>query len=90
MQLFCKFVLGSTLSKRDLDYMLTPDECIGLLSRVQNMQYFLSLLPKALLEKLNTSSKKDLNSYLSVLKASLVRGEALLLKSMELNLEATI
>lgn len=60
MQLICKFVPGNTLSRDVLDYILSPDECIGQLSRTRNLQDVVGQLPKPLSESLPQSAKNVL------------------------------
>lgn len=81
MQLFCKFIPGSKLTYDELDYVLTPDECIGQLSRARNMQDVLRQLPKPLSERLTLSAKKDIHSLLNNVRQRLVRAEWIALSS---------
>lgn len=71
MQLTCKFVPGNTLSRDVLDYILSPDECIGQLSRTRNLQDVVRQLPKPLSESLPQSAKKTSTDYLQPLNSVL-------------------
>ncbi|MFB9134085.1 hypothetical protein [Vibrio olivae] len=62
MHLVCKFIPGSKLTENELQFVLTPDECIGQLSRMRKLSDVLSQLPKSLSEQLAPSAKKDLHS----------------------------
>ncbi|MYM58974.1 hypothetical protein GTG28_07030 [Vibrio sp. OCN044] len=75
MQLICKFVPGNTLSRDVLDYILSPDECIGQLSRTRNLQDVVRQLPKPLSESLPQSAKKDIHRLLTAIKQRLVRAD---------------
>ncbi|WP_114783736.1 hypothetical protein [Vibrio tetraodonis] len=75
MQLICKFVPGNTLSRDVLDYILSPDECIGQLSRTRNLQDVVGQLPKPLSESLPQSAKKDIHRLLTAIKQRLVRAD---------------
>ncbi|MCG9595563.1 hypothetical protein L1D15_02380 [Vibrio sp. Isolate25] len=81
MQLICKFVPGNSVSRDVLDYILSPDECIGQLSRTRNLQDMLRQLPKPLSDTLPQSAKKDTHSLLSSIKQRLVRAEWVALSS---------
>ncbi|USD34285.1 MULTISPECIES: hypothetical protein [Vibrio] len=81
MQLICKFVPGNSVSRDVLDYILSPDECIGQLSRTRNLQDILRQLPKPLSDTLPQSAKKDTHSLLSSIKQRLVRAEWVALSS---------
>ena len=75
MQLICKFVPGNTLSRDVLDYILSPEECIGQLSRTRNLQDVVRQLPKPLSESLPQSAKKDIHRLLTAIKQRLVRAD---------------
>ncbi|WP_341664340.1 hypothetical protein [Vibrio sp.] len=75
MQLICKFVPGNTLSRDVLDYILSPDECIGQLSRTRNLQDVVGQLPKPLSESLPQSAKKDIHRLHAAIKQRLVRAD---------------
>ncbi|ERB65230.1 hypothetical protein G3U99_23680 [Vibrio coralliilyticus OCN008] len=81
MQLVCKFVPGNAVSRDVLDYILSPDECIGQLSRTRNLQDVLRQLPKPLSDNIPQSAKKDIHSLLSNIKQRLVRVEWVALSS---------
>lgn len=81
MQLVCKFVPGNAVSRDVLDYILSPDECIGQLSRTRNLQDVLRQLPKPLSDTIPQSAKKDIHSLLSNIKQRLVRVEWVALSS---------
>lgn len=63
MQLVCKFVPGNAVSRDVLDYILSPDECIGQLSRTRNLQDVLRQLPKPLSDTIPQSAKKTSTAY---------------------------
>ncbi|KLN63044.1 hypothetical protein [Vibrio sp. VPAP30] len=71
MQLVCKFILSSKLSSNELPYVLTPDECIGQLSRLRKSDDILRALPKGLVEKISISAKHSTNSLLVAVKSEL-------------------
>ncbi|SDH60265.1 hypothetical protein SAMN04488136_12127 [Vibrio xiamenensis] len=73
MHLVCKFSLGSKLTKKELQYVLTPDECIGQLSRMRNIPDVLSQLPKTFSDQLPLSAKKDIHSLLAAIKQELIK-----------------
>ncbi|MBU2896123.1 hypothetical protein [Vibrio hepatarius] len=75
MQLICKFVPGNSLSRDVLDFILSPDECIGQLSRTRNLQDVVRQLPKPLAESIPQSAKKDIHRLLTTLKQRLVRAD---------------
>ncbi|WP_299015060.1 hypothetical protein [uncultured Photobacterium sp.] len=81
MQLFCKLIPSSALTHRELDYILTPDECLGQFSRARRVQDVLGQLPRPLSETLSLSAKKDLHSLLNGVKQQLVRGHWVALSS---------
>ena len=71
MHLVCKFIPGSKLTENELQFVLTPDECIGQLSRMRKLSDVLSQLPKSLSEQLAPSAKKDLHSLFIAIKNQL-------------------
>jgi len=71
MQLVCKFILSSKLSSNELPYVLTPDECIGQLSRLRKSDDILRALPKGLVEKISISAKHSTDSLLVAVKSEL-------------------
>ncbi|KJY87224.1 hypothetical protein TW84_17115 [Vibrio neptunius] len=81
MLLVCKFVPGNTASREMLDYLLSPDECIGELSRAHNPKDLLTALPKPLSDSIPDSAKKNNYSLLSSIKQSLERGDWLALST---------
>ncbi|WP_260260647.1 hypothetical protein [Vibrio intestinalis] len=74
MQLVCKFIPSSKLSSNELPYVLTPDECMGQLSRVRNIDDFLRSLPKELAQNLSISTKKSHDRLLTAVRSELVKG----------------
>ncbi len=58
MHLVCKFITSSSLSRNDLQYVLTPDECIGLYARARTPKDILAQLPNNLLQQISASAKK--------------------------------
>ncbi len=71
MHLVCKFTPSSKLTLQELQYVLTPDECIGQLSRVRNISDVLSQLPKPMAEQLPLAAKKDIHSLFIAIKSQL-------------------
>ncbi|MDW1968505.1 hypothetical protein R7Y21_01350 [Vibrio sp. 945] len=74
MHLVCKFILSSKLSSNELSYVLTPDECIGQLSRLRNSDDILRNLPKELAQKISISAKKTTSALLAAIRIELGKG----------------
>ncbi|MFH4555762.1 hypothetical protein [Vibrio diabolicus] len=74
MHLVCKFIPSSKLSSNELSYVLTPDECIGQLSRLRNSDDILRNLPKELAQKISISAKKTTSALLAAIKIELGKG----------------
>lgn len=74
MHLVCKFIPSSKLSSSELSYVLTPDECIGQLSRLRNSDDILRNLPKEFAQKISLSSKKTTSGLLAAIRAELGKG----------------
>ncbi|EPW8046498.1 hypothetical protein R7E47_04645 [Vibrio sp. Vb1026] len=74
MHLVCKFILSSKLSSNELSYVLTPDECIGQLSRLRNSDDILRNLPKELAQKISISAKKTTRALLAAIRIELGKG----------------
>ncbi|MGF1696309.1 hypothetical protein L4C54_11615 [Vibrio lamellibrachiae] len=74
MQLTCKFVPSSKVTNKELNYILTPDECVRQLSRMRKSQDVIAQLPKQLLDQLSLSARKDLHSLQFGVKSQLVKG----------------
>ncbi|MBT0010505.1 hypothetical protein [Vibrio alginolyticus] len=74
MHLVCKFIPSSKLSSNELSYVLTPDECIGQLSRLRNSDDILRNLPKELAQKISISAKKTTSALLSAIRIELGKG----------------
>ncbi|EJG0104596.1 hypothetical protein C4D04_RS21545 [Vibrio parahaemolyticus] len=81
MHLVCKFIPSSKLSSNELSYVLTPDECIGQLSRVRNSEDILRNLPKELAQKLSISAKKSSSGLLTAIRHELGNGNWVALSS---------
>ncbi|MCK6263543.1 hypothetical protein KP803_09695 [Vibrio sp. ZSDE26] len=75
MQLTCKFVPSSKVTNKELNYILTPDECVRQLSRMRKSQDVIAQLPKQLLDQLPLSARKDLYSLQTGIKSQLVKGQ---------------
>ncbi|EGQ8449065.1 TPA: hypothetical protein ACPJ2I_004077 [Vibrio alginolyticus] len=74
MHLVCKFIPSSKLSSNELSYVLTPDECIGQLSRLRNSDDILRNLPKELAQKTSISAKKTTSALLAAIRIELGKG----------------
>ncbi|MCC4224815.1 hypothetical protein LL295_14940 [Vibrio campbellii] len=81
MHLVCKFIPSSKLSSNELSYVLTPDECIGQLSRVRNSEDILRNLPKELAQKISISAKKSSAGLLTAIRNELGSGNWVALSS---------
>ncbi|MGR5163521.1 hypothetical protein ACPV4X_16670 [Vibrio owensii] len=81
MHLVCKFIPSSKLSSSELSYVLTPDECIGQLSRLRNSDDILRNLPKEFAQKISLSSKKTTSGLLAAIRAELGKGSWISLSS---------
>ncbi|WP_228010459.1 hypothetical protein [Vibrio sp. OPT20] len=81
MHLVCKFISSSSLSTNDLQYVLTPDECIGLFSRVRTPKDILAQLPSTLLHQITASAKKNAHSLLYAIRVELVKANWVCLSS---------
>ncbi|WP_041052760.1 hypothetical protein [Vibrio owensii] len=81
MHLVCKFIPSSKLSSSELSYVLTPDECIGQLSRLRNSDDILRNLPKEFAQKISLSSKKTTSGLLAAIRAELGKGSWVSLSS---------
>ncbi|EHH1028257.1 hypothetical protein BT047_RS19750 [Vibrio parahaemolyticus] len=81
MHLVCKFIPSSKLSSNELSYVLTPDECIGQLSRVRNSEDILRNLPKELAQKISISAKKSSSGLLTAIRLELGNGNWVALSS---------
>jgi hypothetical protein len=75
MHFTCKLIPSLSLSHQELEYILTPDEVVRLLSREKNSQNIVKLLPSPLRESLALSSTKNTHSLLTALNQKLVKGE---------------
>lgn len=75
MQSLCKFKTSTSLTQRELDFVLTPDECVRMLSRVRHINDALSALPPALAAKIPASGRKDIFSLQTSLRTQLVKAE---------------
>ena len=75
MHFTCKLIPSLSLSHQELEYILTPDEVVRLLSREKNSQNIVKFLPSPLREYLAFSSTKNVHSLLTALNQKLVRGE---------------
>ncbi|ACY53142.1 hypothetical protein VEA_000454 [Vibrio antiquarius] len=74
MHLVCKFIPSSKLSSNELSYVLTPDECIGQLSRLRNSDDILRNLPKELAQKISISAKITTSALLAAIRIELGKG----------------
>ncbi|ALR94452.1 MULTISPECIES: hypothetical protein [Vibrio] len=74
MHLVCKFIPSSKLSSNELSHVLTPDECIGQLSRLRNSDDILRNLPKELAQKISISTKKTTSALLAAIRIELGKG----------------
>ncbi|HDM8207467.1 TPA: hypothetical protein P0E34_002651 [Vibrio campbellii] len=81
MHLVCKFIPSSKLSSNELSYVLTPDECIGQLSRVRKSEDILRNLPKELAQKISISAKKSSAGLLTAIRSELGSGNWVALSS---------
>ncbi|HCM0825229.1 TPA: hypothetical protein N2772_004624, partial [Vibrio parahaemolyticus] len=81
MHLVCKFIPSSKFSSNELSYVLTPDECIGQLSRVRNSEDILRNLPKELAQKISISAKKSSSGLLTAIRHELGNGNWVALSS---------
>ncbi|MBN3573694.1 hypothetical protein [Vibrio neptunius] len=81
MLLVCKFVPAYTASRDMLDYLLSPDECIGQLSRAHNPKDLLAALPKPLSDAIPQSAHKDNYRLLEHIKQHLARADWLALST---------
>ncbi|MGF1850106.1 hypothetical protein [Vibrio lentus] len=81
MHLVCKFISSSSLSTNDLQYVLTPDECIGLFSRVRTPKDILAQLPSTLVQQITASAKKNVHSLLNAIRVELVKANWVCLSS---------
>ncbi|CAH1606040.1 conserved hypothetical protein [Vibrio jasicida] len=81
MHLVCKFIPSSKLSSSELSYVLTPDECIGQLSRLRNSDDILRNLPKEFAQKISLSSKKTTSGLLAAIRSELGKGSWVSLSS---------
>ncbi|AQW60717.1 hypothetical protein [Vibrio owensii] len=81
MHLVCKFIPSSKLSSSELSYVLTPDECIGQLSRLRNSDDILRNLPKEFAQKISLSSKKTTSGLLTAIRTELGKGSWVSLSS---------
>ncbi|WP_025572259.1 hypothetical protein [Vibrio parahaemolyticus] len=81
MHLVCKFIPSSKLSSNELSYVLTPDECIGQLSRVRNSEDILRNLPKEFAQNISLSSKKTTSGLLAAIRTELGKGSWVSLSS---------
>ncbi|EJB5268582.1 hypothetical protein IOC44_19990 [Vibrio vulnificus] len=81
MHLVCKLIPSSKLSSSELSYVLTPDECIGQLSRLRNSDDILRNLPKEFAQKISLSSKKTTSGLLAAIRTELGRGSWVSLSS---------
>ncbi|HFQ4907120.1 TPA: hypothetical protein ACGU4V_004280 [Vibrio vulnificus] len=81
MHLVCKLIPSSKLSSSELSYVLTPDECIGQLSRLRNSDDILRNLPKEFAQKISLSSKKTTSGLLAAIRTELGKGSWVSLSS---------
>ncbi|MEZ9838775.1 hypothetical protein AB4323_16700 [Vibrio sp. 10N.261.52.C11] len=81
MHLVCKFISSSSLSTNDLQYVLTPDECIGLFSRARTPKNILAQLPSTLVQQITASAKKNVHSLLNAIRVELVKANWVCLSS---------
>ncbi|WP_261886051.1 hypothetical protein [Vibrio pomeroyi] len=81
MHLVCKFISSSSLSTNDLQYVLTPDECIGLFSRARTPKDILAQLPSTLLQQITASAKKNVHSLLNAIRVELAKANWICLSS---------
>ncbi|HBC3367679.1 TPA: hypothetical protein KDX64_001034 [Vibrio vulnificus] len=81
MHLVCKLIPSSKLSSCELSYVLTPDECIGQLSRLRNSDDILRNLPKEFAQKISLSSKKTTSGLLAAIRTELGKGSWVSLSS---------
>ncbi|MBW3698172.1 hypothetical protein EK599_21085 [Vibrio sp. T187] len=81
MHLVCKFIPSSKLTPNELSYVLTPDECIGQLSRVRNPNDIVRHLPVALSQPISIAAKKSPHSLLNALKNELLKAHWIALSS---------
>ncbi|MFA0696766.1 hypothetical protein [Vibrio sp. 10N.222.49.C9] len=81
MHLVCKFISSSSLSTNYLQYVLTPDECIGLFSRARTPKDILAQLPSTLVQQITASAKKNVHSLLNAIRVELVKANWVCLSS---------
>ncbi|HCE3102678.1 TPA: hypothetical protein NG516_001574 [Vibrio parahaemolyticus] len=81
MHLVCKLIPSSKLSSSELSYVLTPDECIGQLSRLRNSDDILRNLPKEFAQNISLSSKKTTSGLLAAIRTELGKGSWVSLSS---------
>ncbi|MUK94644.1 hypothetical protein GNP80_19710 [Aliivibrio fischeri] len=75
MHFNCKLIPSSSLSHKELEYILTPDEYIRLLSREKNSQNIINQLPVQLRQSLSISASKSVQSLLFSLNQKLTKAE---------------
>ncbi|WP_050568077.1 hypothetical protein, partial [Vibrio azureus] len=68
-----RFIPSSKLSKAELPFVLTPDECIDIFSRVRNPNDILKSLPNELSQRISLSAKKSTSGLLKSMEAELVK-----------------
>ncbi|MGR5094560.1 hypothetical protein ACPV5O_05195 [Vibrio maritimus] len=68
----CKFVVGTKLKSSDLDFVLTPEECVGRLSRIRNKDEILNRLPKELASQISPAAKKSSTALISAIRKELL------------------
>ncbi|WP_394134657.1 hypothetical protein [Aliivibrio fischeri] len=75
MHFNCKLIPSSSLSHKELEYILTPDEFVRLLSRGKNSQSIINQLPVQLRQSLSISASKSVQSLLFSLNQKLTKAE---------------
>ncbi|MUK64475.1 hypothetical protein [Aliivibrio fischeri] len=75
MHFNCKLIPSSSLSHKELEYILTPDEFVRLLSRGKNSQSIINQLPVQLRQSLSISVSKSVQSLLFSLNQKLIKAE---------------
>lgn len=75
MHLNCKLIHSSSLSHKELGYILTPDEYVRQLSREKNLQNIVNQLPMPLRQSLSLSASKTSQSLLFSLNQKLTKAE---------------
>ncbi|XDF79045.1 hypothetical protein AAFX60_017845 [Aliivibrio fischeri] len=75
MHFNCKLIPSSSLSHKELEYILTPDEYVRLLSRGKNSQSIINQLPVQLRQSLSISASKSVQSLLFSLNQKLTKAE---------------